>query len=137
MMRRAVSADVPAIVALFGRHHAEQRFEFPFDPAQVSFDLSAAIVSRDWLCLFEPSDCALIAHVYRPPFLTVKVATEIMLRCERPKVGPEMRAALEQWAREQGCWSAALGTTHSARAFGRLYSRAGYLPAEWTFAKVL
>lgn len=135
-MRRATRADIPAIVALLWDHHVEQAFSFPFDPALASIDLAAAIEDDQWLCLIAER-CVLLARCFRPPLVPVLVAAEVMLRCERPGIRKWFVDEFETWARAKGCSTAALATTHSAPAFGRLYRRDGYVQAEVTFAKDL
>lgn len=135
-MRCATRADIPEIVALLRDHHAEQGFSFPFDSALVSIDVATAVESDHWLCLVAER-CMLMARCFRPPFVPVQIAAEIMLRCERPGMRKQFVEQFEAWARARGCSIAALATTHSAPAFGRLYRRDGYAQAEVTFAKVL
>lgn len=135
-MRTATRSDIPAMVALFKRHHGERAFAFPFDDALVAADIAAAIDNPDALCLVDEG-CALVAVSFRPMFTPDRVAVEIMLRCEQPAVRPRLVETLEAWARERGCRRAALASTHSYEAFKRLYRRDGYVPAEMTFAKEL
>ncbi|ETR79331.1 hypothetical protein X566_01560 [Afipia sp. P52-10] len=124
------------MVALFQRHHEERAFTFAFNAALISMDLAAAIDDPNWLCL-TADRCALVAFSYRPMFSPNKVATELMLRCERPRIRPQMIAHFENWARTRHCKQIALASTHAYEAFKRLYKRDGYAPAEMTFAKEL
>lgn len=135
-MRRATRADVGVIVSILKAHHGEQAFPFPFDPAIASIDVVQAIADPQWLCLIEGGSLFL-GHWHRPPLVPVLIASEVMLKCDRPGVRQRFVAEFERWAAAQGCQIAALATTHSIPAFGRLYSRDGYSLAEAHFVKVL
>jgi hypothetical protein len=135
-MRQATRADIGAMVGLLKEHHAEQAFPFSFDPAAASADLTHAIGDRHWLCLVADRSMFL-GHCYRPPLVSVMVASEIMLKCSRPGTRRLFVDAFELWARERGCLLVTLATTHSIPAFGRLYGRDGYRLAEAQFIKVL
>lgn len=135
-MRRAARADIGGIVGILKEHHGEHAFPFEFDPALVSIDVTAAIADPQWLCLVDGRSLFL-GHWYRPPLVPVLIASEVMLKCDRPGVRQRFVTEFEQWAREQGCSFAALATTHSIPAFGRLYARDGYGLAEAQFVKVL
>lgn len=138
MIRRACRDDIPAIVSLLSRHHAERASDFPFvfDPVLASMDIANILAAQNYICLIT-NRCALIGMVHRPLFVPQRVAIEIFLRCERPSVRKPMVETFETWARGQGCERAALGSTHRFPAFGRLYAADGYVPSEMTFAKSL
>lgn len=135
-MRRATRADIGVIVAILQDHHAKRDFPFRFDPAVASIDIASAVADPQWLCLLDGRSLFL-GRWHRPPFVPVLIASEVMLTCDRPGVRQRFVAEFEQWAREQGCSIAALATTHSIPAFGRLYARDGYGLAEAQFIKVL
>jgi hypothetical protein len=135
-MRRATRADIGTIVSVLKVHHAEHDFPFPFDAAQASIDVATAIEDEQWLCLVD-GQSLFLGHWHRPPFVPVLIASEVMLRCEKPGMRKLFVAEFELWATAQGCSIAALATTHSIPAFARLYRRDGYRLAEAQFVKGL
>lgn len=135
-IRRAVRGDIPALVLICKRHHKEEKFGWPFDPAQISMTLAHAIDAADWLCL-TGNKSILLASAYISPMGAGRIAVEHIIRSERAGQFDALRNAYEAWARSLGCVMTSLGCTSNVPAFARLYRRGGYRHGETIFVKVL
>lgn len=135
-VRKANRNDIPALLALTKRHHAEHDFAWPFDPVRLSMTLAHAIEATDWLCLIGDG-ALLLAQAFDSPLGAGRLAVEHIVRAAQPGQFAAMLQDYECWARRQGCASMSIGCVRKPRVFARLYGRHGFRPSESTFVKAL
>lgn len=135
MIRRAAPNDVPYLVSLFKKHHAEMGCSWRINTGTLGRTFSRAIVSPDWLCLVDDG-CLLLAAAFESPLGAGKLAQELCF-CATPGKFEALLLIYENWARSKGCRTASLACEQRFAAFARLYGRHGYTQAEATFSKAL
>ena len=135
-VRKANRNDIPALLALMKRHHAEHDFAWSFDPVRLSMTLAHAIAAADWLCLVG-NGAMLLAQAFDSPLGAGRLAVEHIVRAAQPGQFAAMLRDYERWARLQGCGSITLACVRKPAAFARLYGRHGFRPAETVFIKAL
>lgn len=136
MIRAALPADVPGMVALFRAQHAAMNCAWRLDADVLAGTFYAAIAApASWLCLTGDA-CLLLASCFESPVGAGRLAAELAL-CASPRRFDELVDLYEDWARAKGCREASLSCVHRFPAFARLYRRRGYRPAEMTMSRVL
>lgn len=139
MIRDAVQADIPTLLVLGERMHAESRYRhMPWSRAKVAELMDALIASEDGLLLVAERDGEIIggmlASVAEHYFSPAKVASDFALF-----VSPDRRGGLAamsllrryaSWARERGAVLVQAGITTgiNVEAATRLYEVAGFKP---------
>ena len=136
MIRRATAGDIPQIVAWGEKFHAASPFAaYPYAPERVAgtveqlLEVGCVLVSETGMAAAISAECW---------FAGVKSAQELFWWSEGHD-GIELRQALEDWAREQGCQTFAMICLENEKTpvLTRLYRRAGYVPMEHHFTKRL
>lgn len=134
--------DVEHMVALGATWHPHSHHaDHAFDAMKAAKFALSAIASRH--------DCALVAEheghivglligtIQDWPFLNVKVATDLVMLCERAGGGRMLLRAFEQWAWAHGADEMLLGVSFGGdpHACEPIYKRAGYSHIGGMFSK--
>lgn len=135
MIRPATPKDIPALVDLFQKQHAEMGCSWSIDASTLAGTFSQAITAPDWLCL-TGDGCLLLAACFESPLGAGRIAQELCF-CVTPGNLDGLLRFYEDWARSRGCRTASVACEQRHQAFARLYGRHGYALAESTFSKVL
>ncbi len=138
MIREAVEADIPAIMAL-GKRFADEAGvtgAVGWDDDAVEGMLQAMIEGEHILLV---GDRGMIGGlVFGHPFSGRKVFQELFWRNEGPAMqGIRLLEEAERLARERGCERSMMIEIETMPGAARIYERRGYLPAERNFIKVL
>ena len=136
-IRPAVSADADALFELV------EQFATSFRPQREAFDMSLRTVEADpaaWLAVAEQEGeivgyCLGFDHFTFFANGRVAWVEEITVRpdCRRQRIGAQLMAAFEEWARSRGARLVALATRRAA-AF---YAALGYEKSATYFRKVM
>lgn len=135
MIRPAVLADVPDLVAAFVAHQRSMGCDWEIDEAVLATTFAHAVAAPEFLCL-TGDGCLLLAVSFISPLGAGLLAQELCLSA-LPQNRDELIGMYEDWARSRGCRKSALSCDRRHAAFARLYGRSGYAIAESTFSKVL
>ena len=124
-MRQATPEDIPALVEMGRRCHAEKQDRYPF----VERDCEAffASVIKDGVVLVHGRGfiCGVISG--QPSNVSYRTAYEIFWWSE-DRGGARLLAGFEKWAKDEGCDEIAVSHPTSERAVGRYLRRWGYRP---------
>lgn len=141
-VRLATTADTGSIVRLLRDAHGAAALPFPFSAPHAMALAQRHIAEPDLLAVVagEPAQGVLLASSQDHPFAAVRFATEtawwIALEA-RGQFAPDMLAAYEAWALEQGCAFAGMAALASFPRAGVIYRRRGYHEAETHYLKPL
>lgn len=142
MIRQATGADVPAMVRMAGDFIAASGTGLPFDAEYVESSLRIHLGTGGRFTVVLDVDGEargmLCAMASRSTLAPVAVATELVFWIDpecRGRAAMEMIQAYSDWAQAAGCMSAAM-VSLPGRSLERLYSMAGFAPAETTHSKV-
>jgi len=137
IVRRAAKDDIPRLVELGLLFHAKSPYSvMTYDPERVALTLESALESGVVVVHGHPID-GMAAAIKGPMwFADAYAAQEVFLW---GRGGKEMREALEEWAREQGCETFSMVCLENDRmpTVARMYRMAGYRPTEHHFVKAL
>ena len=135
MIRPAVLADIPDLVAAFEAHQRNMGCDWEVDTKVLARTFMTAIPSPDWLCL-TGDGCLLLAASFDSPLGAGRLAQELCMSASAGNLDA-LIDLYEAWAREKFCRRSSLSCDRRHAAFGRLYGRHGYALGESTFVKVL
>lgn len=144
VVRHAEARDLPAMVDMAARFVEQAHDDLPVDREYLDGSLRAMLVSGSHLVLVLDVDGAargvFCAVASRSQWSPVAVASELGLWIEPDHRGGmavlRILRAYSEWASEMGCVRASM-VALSGRSLARLYERAGFLPAEFTYSKGL
>lgn len=139
MIRDAVPADIPALLKLGERMHAESRYrDMPWSTAKVGALMDALIASDDGLLIVSDRDGeitgGMLASIDEHYFSSARVASDFALFVSPDRRGGIAAAALLRryaaWARERGAVliQAGITTGVNVEAATRLYRAIGFQP---------
>jgi GNAT superfamily N-acetyltransferase len=148
-MRAATADDLPALIDLARRHHAEAYADLPFDGGHLEAQfLARTIDTMDGISLVMERDGAIVGFL--AAVVTLLFMAPVRLGAELAfYVLPEHRGHgmalvddFEAWARWKDCVLSSLSTPEFpdqrvAAAMMRLYRRRGYAPFEHGYLKHL
>ncbi|EXL06538.1 hypothetical protein BG46_15590 [Brucella anthropi] len=143
MIRRAVTADIPAIVSLGRQFYNSADFDIEASAPWFSMAVSTYIQDAERLCLVYDNGGVkgfLMACYGQSDLFPIKVADEQLLYVAPEARGiawTELRQAFEQWAKEKGCKRVQLTAQNVVKPdlMTRLYRRSGYALADLVFFK--
>lgn len=133
-IRRATVEDMPRILELGAEFLAVGPYAWvPLD-LDAFAGFAAAMIERGVIIL---ADDGMIGGCLSPFYFNPSVVMAAELFWYSPKHGRELRAALEEWAKEQGCVALTCSGLANEReaTIRRLYERAGYTATEVAFVK--
>lgn len=145
VIRAATPADVPAMVAMGHKFHLHAGIaEAPFDGDSFAATLTHGLTAANQAYFVAEQDGEIVGMtggVSYPAYFNhgCKSAQEMFWWCESPGAGRGLYAALEAWAREQGCKTITMIALDDASAarMDRIYKRMGYRPSEHCYIKGL
>ncbi len=144
-VRIAHMSDIPRLVELGGKLHAELALDTPFDAAKLQKFFQRLVASSKGVIFAagEPTGCVLAIQEYESPILPSKCALELLIWVEPERrsarlFGELVKEAL-QWARDHGCDSLQLSSQASLRgkALGRLLGRYGFRPTDTNYVRAV
>lgn len=140
MIREAVEADIPALLAMGERFHALSPVGkiAPFSPESFERTLRGLIASEDGALFVNPDLTGMIGVVKAPAyFSTVTFAQELFWWSEGGS-GLRLLVAAEAWAKARGAVAMLMLRVHGLNErLDGLYRRRGYVPVEHTYSKEL
>jgi GNAT superfamily N-acetyltransferase len=148
-LRRATPADIPALVAMGGRMHAESpRYSrYPYQPERIRRAVGLMLASPACFVLIAERDGApagffggmLSEHPFSGHFYAGDAAVYVTPECRGMSILPRMLRAFERWADDVGAEEVTLGVSTEVQTerTARLYSRLGYRLSGGILAKEL
>jgi GNAT superfamily N-acetyltransferase len=145
MIRLAIASDLHEMVEMGRKFHAHAGIaEAPFDAESFAATLAHGMKTESQAYFVAEQDGKIVGMtggVSYPAYFNhgCKAAQEMFWWCESPGAGRRLYAALEAWARGQGCKMMTMIALQdsSAERMGRLYKRMGYRPSEHCYIKGL
>lgn len=136
-MRRAVEADIPALIELGRLFHARSPYgNKEYNPERVALTLKSVIETGTVFVSGDPIH-SMGAAIKGPMWFSQgEAAQELFLWGPDGKM---IREALERWATDQECESFSMVCLEDGKVaqMTRLYRMAGYVPVERHFLKAL
>lgn len=141
MIRPATPQDVPALVELGRFFHAASPYaHLPYVPERVATTLQHLMVTG-FVVVSEVDGIKGMSAAMAGPmwFSDVPAAQELFWWSDGSGEAHELRAALEDWAKDQGCALFVMVCLENDKApvLARLYRRDGYQPVEHHFIRRL
>jgi len=141
LIRRATPEDIPALVELGKKFHAASPYaHLPYVPERVASTV-AHILEAGCVMVSDVDGVRGMSAAMAGPmwFSDVPAAQELFWWSDGSGEAHELRAALEAWARDQGCALFVMVCLENEKApvLARLYRRDGYQPVEHHFIRRL
>ena len=124
-MRRATAEDIPFLLELGAKFHAEKQAKYGFVEEDCRAFFAAMI--EGGVVLIEGRGFICGVAMGQPSNASYRSAHELFWWSEGGH-GAELLAAFEQWAAEQGCDEVCLSHPASEAVVGRYLQRKGYEP---------
>ncbi len=133
MIRTASVADIPAIIGMGAKFHAQADLPFPYD-ADAFGEFARGLIGGGVILL---SDTGMIGGVIAPAYCgtSYRMAVEMFWWAERD--GLALLRAFEGWAAAEGANEIRLSTLAALPRADALVKRKGYAPAEISHRKVI
>lgn len=133
MIRTATIDDIPAVVGMGAKFHAQADLPFAYDPDAFA-DFAGGLIGGGVILL---SDVGMIGGVVAPAFCgpSYRMAVELFWWAERD--GLALLRAFEGWAADQGANEVRLSTLAALPRADALVKRKGYAPNEISYRKVI
>jgi len=133
MVRTASVADIPAIVAMGAKFHAQADLPFTYD-ADAFADFAHGLIDGGTIIL---SDQGMIGGVVAPAFCGPSYLMAVELFWWAKRDGLALLKAFEGWAADQGANEVRLSTLAALPRADALVQRKGYAPNEISYRKVI
>lgn len=132
-MRKATAADIPRLIEMGRKFHAQSQLPFGFDPVAVENLLTALAINGAVIV----SDHGAIGGVLNPAYCDPRWIMAVELFWWAEKDGLSLLRAFEEWAAEMGANEVRMTSLASLPRADAILRRKGYAATEISYSKVI
>jgi len=140
MIREAVEADIPALVAMGERFHALSpvRAAAPYSAERFAATLRGALASDAAAVFVTDALDAMLGVICSPVYFSEAVFAQELFWWSEGRAGMRLLEAAEKWALSKGASAFLMGRVEGVtERLDALYRRRGYVATEHQYARVL
>lgn len=134
-MNIATLADVPRIVEMGARFHAQANLPSQYDRDAVAVFVSGLVAGQGSVVI--ASDSGMICGLLAPHYCDPDWVMAVELAWWATSGGLALLSAFEEWARERGAKEIRMTTLCALDRAEKIITRKGYAPTEISYSKVI